>query len=288
MRLQFSFDETCRLIPRRIRALDDATIIATRLLACFEEVESAVPADLLARFGELKQTMGSRHAGLEEVAPPRAGNEPVVPPEPDPALLEITTAEVLGNHNLLNYEIDRHINSVESVVSGAAMRPASHPKGEAARLLGSVLFPDGRGFLKLAGPKQWLEVHLRFDKMSAQEMQAAQLLGIDDQIEDIRSLNGYYGKLLNITEADVETPEVANISEKQTVQLDAFHELLSDMLSFVNVAWPGLGEVNESNRRRMLGPYFDRLIELSKEAGKRVKPAETDTDDANTDVSTDG
>lgn len=275
--VRLRMDDSGYVQPRILRA-GPAVVVGTSIGARTEAARASVPADLRARFDTLVSTLAEAVTTVQGFIAPRGPDGgPAAPPEPGPELLELEPREVLTDARALNNAIDAWVAGFEESVDGATRWPATHPKGKAARSLKSAFFAEGRRFLAFRHEEQWLAVHQRFNEATAAERQAAALLAIDDTAGAIAALNAFFGRLLGVTEADVEAdaPSDADVKEQRGEALSQLLAVLTQCMHFANLAWEGPGSEAARRRKAFLGPYTEAIFEL---AAARTKKADDDGD----------
>jgi hypothetical protein len=155
-------------------------------------------------------------------------------------------------------------------------RGPAHPKGAAAALIQSACFSDGLSFLKLSGPLQWLAVQERLEGPPPEVVAAYQTLGMDDVLAEVQTINAWFGRLLNITEApnddDPSNPSNPSASLRASA-LDRLHTTFADLLALSHVAWPSDQEAASKARLALLSPYLSAIQAVSEEASKRLQLA---------------
>lgn len=280
--IRLVMDEKGRVRPRHLRP-GAAVLAGKSIQSRVPDARENVPADLVARFDTLVAKLGPAVTAVQGLIDPRGKDtKPATPPEPSPELLDLATREVLTDRRSLNNAIDRLVASFESSVEGATARSASDPKGQAARLLARSFFEDGKRFLAFGHEDQWLAVNQRFNEISTKEHQAAKLLGIDDVADDVALLNAYFGRLLGITETDF-APDVDAATKKQQQQaLSTLLELLSQLLHFANLAWPGPEADDVNHRDELIGPYVEQVVKVAENRSKTTDSGSTDAPDSGT------
>lgn len=259
MDTRFNVSSTLELTPRRVNApaaLLALTVIQTRA----PKQREAVPAGMKGIFDDLMEAVGAAigrlQASLDLQSPPPAPPAPERLPIP-PALLaladEATLREARGVNNLL----DVWVGSLASLLEGFSVQPGA--RGEDARALLEAWFGEGRGFLSTSNATQWLEIDRRWGRISAEDQARLQRLGLADHAQTLVTLNGWFGQLLQITR-EVEAPDVA---APEADPLPAALQILTRVLLFANLAWPGDAPEVVERRQRLAGPYLAEVQKVS-------------------------
>ena len=153
-----------------------------------------------------------------------------------------------------------------------SMNPNS-PEEDAAELLLNRCFKNGTKFLNIPGPQQWLATHKRFSDLKEDEIEAIRILGLENEVRMFVVLNDYYGKLLKITETNLDAPGKLDLAEQQKEAIKKFRELTTKLVAFANLAWPGSTKIDEDRRMLLLEPYINQLLRYSQKHSAKIKQA---------------
>jgi hypothetical protein len=264
MLIRTSIDETGRYLPRRVDP-QDAFIALTQLGARAEAIRIEVREPFRAGFDSLLAEARALTSAIEALLPPD-GEVPRVVPEPDPALMLVTTREVLSTPRLLNNFIDATVRNFELRIQGAAGGPSSDPDTAAAITLHNALFADGRTFLTLASIHQWAAVKSRFAEPTAAVRDALERLALARVYSRIRSLNDHFGRLLGITE-----DHFVSQSDVPDTAMSDFLGLATRIVCFANLAWPGTDKASVDARVRLTEPYLGAVRRNAAEYTRRFR-----------------
>lgn len=268
--LNFSVDLTGRLQARRLR-VKQALIVAASLVSRLEKASAAAPADLQGRFNAFAPRIAGDVEAVAEAHRPEVGSPaPQAPAE----VLALVDADKAASPKAVNNDIDKRVASIMKATEAHIHRGKAHAKGAAAALIQETCFRDGLNFLKLSGPLQWLAVQERFESASAELVAAAQTLGMDDVLSEVQTMNAWFGRLLNITEAPDEDDTATDpASVVRAAALARLHATFADLLALSNVAWPTDQDASTKHRLALLSPYLSAVQAASEEIGQRMRAA---------------
>jgi hypothetical protein len=276
MLIRTSIDETGRLLPRRVDP-QDAYVALTQLSARAQAVRTEIREPLKAAFDGLMAEVRALTTAIETLLPPDDA-PPKVLPEPDPALLLVTTRDVLDVPRALNNFIDVAVRSFQDRVYGAAMGPATDPDTTAGRSLHDTIFAEGRSFLQLSNVHQWAAVKTRFAAPTTAAREALDQLGLMRVYTRIGALNDHFGRLIGVTEEQVDSTAVATDSS-----MSDFLGLAMRIVCFANLAWPGTESASVLQRVRLTEPY---LGVVRRDAADHSRQIRASADSGETDNST--
>ena len=271
---RFYFNEILLLAPRILKYISDVILVATIIDSRTDDIRSSVPEPIVYYYDNLCESLKQGLEKAKKAAPPgTAFGDNVIKIEIPEVLLTIATKKELNHGQLLNWVIDRWVSSMESAVSGSLVMPETSPEGKAARLLYKQWFPTGLDFLKYEGPKQWLAVQQRFEKLSEESISALEILKLVVIANYIIKLNSHYGNLLGLTVENPYGSSEKEVVENQKVQIDNCLDIFTKLLVFSNFAWPNDNEEDNKNRERLIGPYFEKLQQIYQNRVSKNKKA---------------
>ena len=148
---------------------------------------------------------GARSAALPELLHrPRAQLEGEWEALSEAAVNRLSPGERRGS-----LEEDRRLDvawsGLRDVLAGFAKLPAAVERGERARALQGLLFPEGLRFTKLEHRRQWSESEVRLNRLGEEPAATlARELGVEPFVLEAKAAHERYGEALGITQ--VRTP----------------------------------------------------------------------------------
>jgi hypothetical protein len=183
----------------------------------------------------------------------------------------------------MNHAIDGQISPLAEVIDGFARLSATKPRGQAGRLLQGIVCKDGTAYLLLPSDEQWQETARRWRLLDEKAMEAAELLGVDEEIADVRTLNNHFGRMQGLSEpADIKD-NLPIPQDRINQHLRQIQRLFVQLLCLANSAWDDENTETAQKRTKVIGPYIDELVRISKgysaRRGATTDPAETPPDE---------
>lgn len=192
----------------------------------------------------------------------------------DAAMIEVdrgTDRCIAGTHDQLA-AIERSFDrgSLLPLTGGQAERLAD------ATLVRGALLPGGTSFLRLPYSQQWVAMSAMLRALEGKDVAAAvKRLGMEPELDRIRSWVGLYGAKLGLTEA--------KDADQAAVMVDAWHQAYGELIIRVHDAYDdSKDDLHTKVRRALTSPYENQAEEerrADQKARARRKAAEPEVVD---------
>ena len=273
MKIRCSLNEEGTYVPRKFRLAVDATVVLTGTNTRMELLLEKTPVYLKRKHGELAARGIVVLALLNKISRARIERAPdEVQVSLSAALLKLGSEEVLRSPRDTNWLMDSHVSHLLSMLQSLIF--SSPSKAESASILKKLWFEDEKGkddlgFLRYPGTDQWLNINQRFTELTDSEEAAIDQADVREAVTGLRLLNKHHGQILGITQI-TDTPEDKSPTKEERAEaMDAFHDLMSQIIVFANLAWST--DETAEHKKTLLSPYMDRVIKNNQKAASRQK-----------------